>query len=122
MKTVLMKHARRSEDNARCFSVHMTVRGFPKKARFRLLAADAESGTSFFNGEYEMGTVTPYYFTIEVPSDIDELLIRCRDTLSRYQCWERVFPIKEALNQGICIDVRKADFGKGLGEAMRKVF
>lgn len=122
MKTGISKHPCRSEGSARYFNVQMTIRGFPQKIRFRLLAADAESGDSFFNGEFEMGNVTPYYFTIEVPSGIDELLIRCRDTLGRYQCWERVFPIKEALNQGICIDVRKADFGKGLGEAMRKVF
>lgn len=122
MKGLAINFPNSSESSARNFRVHITVRGFPLNTRFRVFAANAEDSVSFFNGEFDTGNVTTYYLTLEVPGDIEALLIRCRDSLSHYQCWERVLSVREALKQGIYVDMRPADFGKGLGEAMRKVF
>ena len=122
METVLIKPINRSQPWSRPFKLHMTIRGFPKKTLFRVSVVDVQGSVSLFNNEFDMGDSASFHLTVEVPCHIKGLLIRCRDVASTFQCWEREVPVKEALNKGVPIDMRNADFGKGLGHAMRKVF
>lgn len=120
MKTLSIKPITPPQEYPRHHKVHITIRGIPKKTLFRVYAADSEASGSFLNQEFDMDNAAVYYLTVEVPGNIKDLLIRCRDSASKYQCWERVMSVKEALNQGVSIDVRPANFGRGLGDALRR--
>jgi len=120
MKALSIKPIIPPKENPRYHKVHLTIRGIPKKTLFSVYVADAQARGSFLNQEFDMDDATVYYLTVEVPSNVKDLLIRCRDSAYKYQYWERVMSVKEALNQGVSIDVRLADFGKGLVDAMQR--
>jgi|GEM_PF-6015853 len=120
MKILSIKPINHPKEDSRYHKVHLTIRGIPKKALFSVYVADAQTRGSFLNQEYGMDDATVYYLTVEVPSNIKHLLVRCRDSAYKYQYWERVIPVKEALKQGVSIDIRLADFGKGLADAMQR--
>jgi hypothetical protein len=121
MKNMLTKHSKNSGHWLRHIKVPVAIRGFPKKTLFRLYAADNQANISLFNEEFDMGNATTFYFYLEIPSHVRQVLIRCRDSSSKFQCWEEILSVQEAAKKGVSIDVRPAGFGKSLGETLRRI-